>query len=106
MRFSHRNRAFVRLYSLNALEDQMKKALARLRARTDRELGILAEQQLEQTLRLAQAGKREEAARRYQSAQRLLAVTNLPCLDRERIDDLLARVEAALHIQRPVSAVA
>ena len=84
----------------------MKKALARLRAKTDRELGILAEKQLEQTLRLAQAGKKEEATRRYQSARRLLAVTSLSCLDRDRIEDLLSRVESALHIERPVSAVA
>jgi hypothetical protein len=84
----------------------MNKALARLRARTDRELSILAEKQLEQTLRLAQAGKKVEAAREYDSVRHLLAVTNISCLQRDQIEDQLARVEAALNIERPVSAVA
>jgi hypothetical protein len=84
----------------------MNKALARLRARTDRELGILAEKQLEQTLRLAQAGKKEEAEREYQFAQRLLVVTNISCLNRDRIEDQLAQAETALQIERPVSAIA
>lgn len=84
----------------------MNKALARLRARTDRELSILAEKQLEQTLRLAQAGKKEEAAREYDSVRHLLAVTDISCLQRDRIEDQLARAEAELNIERPVSAVA
>jgi hypothetical protein len=84
----------------------MKKALARLRAKTDRELGILAEQQLEQTLRLARIGKKEEAVRGYESAKRLLEVTNLNCVQRDRIDASLAQVEVALEVDRPITAVA
>jgi hypothetical protein len=84
----------------------MKKALARLRARTDRELVILAEKQLEQTLELAQNGKNAEAARSYETARRLLAVTNLSCMQRDRMEDQIARVESALEIHRPISAVA
>jgi hypothetical protein len=84
----------------------MKKALARLRARTDRELGILAEKQLEQTLRLAQAGKNEEAMCAYRATRRLLTVTNLPSMQRDRIEDQMARIETALEIGRPIGAVA
>jgi hypothetical protein len=84
----------------------MKKAVSRLRAKTDRELGILAEKQLEQTLRLAKAGRSEEAARGYEAARRLLLVTNLSCLQRDQIEDQMARVETALQIDRPITAVA
>ena len=84
----------------------MKKALARLRARTDRELGILAEKQLKQTLLLVQAGKNEEAMRSYKATRRLLTVTNLSCLQRDRIDDQMARIEIALEIARPITAAA
>jgi hypothetical protein len=84
----------------------MKKALARLRARTDRELGILAEKQLEQTLRLALAGKNEEAMRGYEAARRLLTVANLSSMQRNRIEDQMARIESALEFDRPISAVA
>ena len=84
----------------------MNKALARLRAKTDRELGILAEKQLGRTLRLAQTGKNQEAACEFEFARRLLVVANLSCLQRERIEDQVAEVEAALHIERPITAVA
>ena len=84
----------------------MKKALARLRAKTDRELGILAEQQLEQTLRLARLGQKEEAERGYEIAKRLLEVTNLNFVQRDRIDDFMAQVEVALDVDRPITAVA
>jgi len=84
----------------------MNKALARLRARTDRELGILAEKQLEQTLRLARIGKKEEAVRGYKFAKRLLVVTNLNCVQRDRIDASMSQVEVALEVDRPITAVA
>jgi hypothetical protein len=84
----------------------MKKALARLRAKTDRELGILAEKQLEQTLRLTQIGKKEEAMRRYDATRRLLVVTNLSLMQRDRIEDRMTQVEAALEVARPITAVA
>ena len=82
----------------------MNKALARLRARTDRELGILAEKQLEQTLTLVEAGRHYEASREYDRALKLLAVAHLPAYQRERLDARLARVRAA--IEMPAGAVA
>jgi hypothetical protein len=84
----------------------MSKALARLRARTDRELGILAEKQLGHILKLAQTGKNEEARRGYEATRRLLAVTNLSYVQRDRIDNQMTQVEAALEIGRPITAVA
>jgi len=84
----------------------MNKALARLRAKTDRELSILAERQLEQTIRLARLGKKVEAERGYEVAKRLLVVTNLNFVQRDRIDDFLAQVEVALEVDRPITAVA
>jgi hypothetical protein len=84
----------------------MKKALARLRAKTDRELSILAEQQLEQTLRLARLGKKEEAQRAYKAAKRLLQVANLNFVQRELLETSLAQVEVALEVDRPITAVA
>ena len=84
----------------------MNKALARLRAKTDRELGILAERQLEQTLRLARIGKKEEAERGYEFAKRLLEVTNLNFVQLDRIDASMTQVEVALEVDRPITAVA
>ena len=81
----------------------MNKALARLRHKTDRELCILAEKQLEQTLTIAQAGQVEDAARSYGVAKRLVAVAALSHSERARVDDLVAQIEVALH---PVAAVA
>jgi len=84
----------------------MNKALARLRAKTDRELSILAERQLEQTIRLARLGQKTEAERGYEVAKRLLVVTNLNFVQRDRIDDFLTQVEVALEVDRPITAVA
>jgi hypothetical protein len=89
---------------LNALEDSMNKALARLRAKTDRELSILAEKQLEQTLILADAGRHCEAARSYDSVRRLLTVAELPAPQRARLEKRLASVRAAIEL--PAGAVA
>ena len=84
----------------------MNKRLARLRYKTDRELFILAERQLEQTLGLAQIGRIDDAAHAYEFAKRLIAVANLPHGQRARVENLLARVEAALNIEDPIAAVA
>jgi hypothetical protein len=84
----------------------MRKALARLRAKTDRELCILAGKQLEQTLRFVEAGNREEAMASYEAAQRLLTVTQLSTLNREPMEQLLARTEAALELDKPTVAAA
>ena len=82
----------------------MNKALARLRARTDRELCILAEKQLERTLTLAEQGRYREAARGYDTARRLIAVAQIPETQRARIEQQLAKVRALIEL--PASAVA
>ena len=82
----------------------MQKALARLRAKTDRELSILAEKQLEETLTLAEDGRYSEALRSYDTARRLLAVLELSSAEQARIESQMARVRAALD--QPAAAVA
>jgi len=82
----------------------MNKALARLRWKTDRELCTLAERQLEQTLRLAEDGRHEEAARSYDAVRRILVVTNLSEADRVRLSHQLIAVRTM--IEQPARAVA
>lgn len=84
----------------------MQKALARLRYKTDQELFILTEKQLEQTLRLAQVGQTAEALRSLGFARRMLAVARLSYSQRARIDDRMAAIEAALRVEEPCTAVA
>jgi len=79
----------------------MRKALARMRAKTDRELCILAGRKLEQALKLMEARNRREAMASYEFAQRLLTVTQIPTLNREPTEELLARTEAALGLEKP-----
>jgi len=82
----------------------MKKALARLREKTDRELSILAEKQLEQTLTLAEEGRYDDAIRSYHIARRLLTVTDLSAEERAEVEEHLVRVRSAL--EQPAAAVA
>ena len=56
----------------------MKTALARLRAKTDRELSILVARQLHRSRKLAGNGAYRDAAQEYLTAHALLAVANLP----------------------------
>ena len=82
----------------------MNEALTRLRSKTDRELGILAEKQIEQTLKLAEEGRYRDAQHAYDTARLILLVAQLPiglrvCLERK----LKAAREAILA---PISAVA
>jgi hypothetical protein len=81
----------------------MKKALARLREKTDRELSILAEKQLEQALTLAEEGRYDDAVRSYHIARRLLAVAELSAEQRAEAEEQLARARAAL--EQPAAAV-
>jgi hypothetical protein len=82
----------------------MQEVLARLREKTDRELSILAEKQLEQTLTLAEEGRYGDAICAYNTARRLLAVARLSAAQQARIENQMARVRAALD--QPESAVA
>lgn len=82
----------------------MKRALAQLRAKTDRELSILAQKQIEQTIQLAEQGRYSDAARAYGAAQRLLAVAELPPSERARLEEQLALVRQSIEL--PAKAVA
>jgi hypothetical protein len=87
---------------LDALEDPMQKALARLRAKTDRELGILAEKQLEQTMTLIDRGRYREACAGYDTTLRLIAVARLSPMQREHLDKQLAHIRKSIAM--PASA--
>ena len=82
----------------------LRKALARLRWKTDRDLYSLAERQLEQTLRLAEDGRHDEAVRGYDAVLRILAVTNLNEAERARLNHQLIVVRSL--IEQPARAVA
>ncbi|HTS64762.1 MAG TPA: hypothetical protein VMH28_22215 [Candidatus Acidoferrales bacterium] len=82
----------------------MQKALARLRAKTDRELSILAEKQIEQTITLAERGRYGEAARAYGFARRLVAVADLPASERARLEKQLALVRESIELPAPAVA--
>jgi len=80
----------------------MKKELARLRQKTDRDINILAQKQLEQTLTLAGQGRYCDAARSYDTARKLIAVVELPHPQRARLEQQLARVRNSIEL--PVGA--
>ena len=82
----------------------MQSALTRLRAKTDRELGVLAARQLRRARKLAGRGARRDAAKEYLSARVLLTVADLPEVKRARLECLLHDVRKALDV--PMSAVA
>jgi hypothetical protein len=82
----------------------MKTALARLRAKTDRELSILVARQLKRSLADAYRRNYQEAAAGYHSARALLSVTNLQPVQREKLERLLCELRS--HLERPASAVA
>ena len=82
----------------------MESALARLRAKTDRELGVLAGRQLRRARKLAGRGAGRDAAKDYLSARVLLTVAELSPAKRARLECLLHDVRKV--IERPLSAVA
>ena len=78
------------------------KSLARLRAKTDRELVILTTKQLEQSRNLANAGDYRKAADLYVFAAKLLRVT-APA-EAARIEPLRAQVRSLVEL--PLGAIA
>jgi hypothetical protein len=84
------------------VEEFMKPALARLRAKTDQDLSILLARQLQRSL--AHRTSYEDAMRVYETARGLLAVAELPPAQRERLENLLTQLHA--RVERPASAVA
>jgi hypothetical protein len=86
------------------MEDLMEPALRRLRAKTDRELGVLVARQLRRARKLAGRGARRDAAKDYLTARVLLTVADLPPAKRARLECLLHDVRKT--IDTPMSAVA
>jgi len=82
----------------------MEPALRKLRAKTDRELGVLVARQLRRARKLAGRGARRDAAKDYLMARVLLTVADLPPAKRARLECLLQDVRKTLDV--PMSAVA
>jgi hypothetical protein len=76
--------------------------LARLRAKTDRELAILVTKQLERSRNFANAGDCREAADLYMFATQLMTVTAPD--DAARLDRLRAQVRELVEL--PLRAIA
>jgi hypothetical protein len=88
-------------------EDLMKTAtgrnsLAQLRAKTNRELGILAYRQLERSLDLVSRAQYQDAERGYAAALALVTVAELSSAERVQLERKLAELRAALE-QRTVA---
>jgi hypothetical protein len=69
----------------------MKTALARLRAKTDRDLAVVIRTEVERALASAADGRYSEAAHHAEQARALMAVSNISAPERER---LLRQLEA------------
>jgi len=82
----------------------METALARLRAKTDRELGVLIARQLHRSRKLAARGAYHDAAQDFLSARGLLAVANVPTAERTRLERLMHEVRQTIEL--PITAVA
>jgi hypothetical protein len=86
------------------MEESMETALARLRAKTDQQLGILVERQLQRSRKLAGRGANRDAVRDYLAAKALLAVADVPAAERARLERLMNKVRQTIEL--PSSAVA
>jgi hypothetical protein len=86
------------------MEESMETALARLRAKTDRELGVLIARQLRRSRKLAARGAYHEAAKDFLTARALLAVANVPPGERTRLERLMHKVRQSIEL--PITAVA
>lgn len=80
----------------------LRNSLAQLRAKTNRELGILAHRQLEQSLYLASRAHYQDAERGFTAALAMLAVAELPSAERFALESKLAELRALLA-QRTVA---
>jgi hypothetical protein len=86
------------------MEDSMRTALARLRAKTDHELGVLVARHLQRSRRLACQGEYHDAAKDYAKASALLTVAEIPLAERVRLERLLREVRATIEL--PAAAMA
>ena len=82
----------------------MEIALARLRAKTDRDLGVLIAKDLQRSRKLSARGAYQDAAKTFLNARSLLAVANVPPAERARLERLMQEVRLAIEL--PISAVA
>jgi hypothetical protein len=86
------------------MEELMETVLARLRAKTDRELGILVAKQLHRARKCAGNGAYRDAAKEYLTAKALLSVADIPPARRARLECMMNEVRQT--IERPLTAVA
>jgi hypothetical protein len=63
----------------------MNRGLARLRAKTDRDLAVVIQTEVERALALAAGGRYSEAAHSAEQARAWMKVSNLPASERERL---------------------
>ena len=82
----------------------MNTALARLRAKTDRELSILIARELRRSLAHARQRNYPDAASGYERARALLAAAEISHAERASLERLLHELRA--RIEQPASAVA
>jgi hypothetical protein len=82
------------------MEKSMDTALARLRAKTDRELGILVDRQLHRSRELVSRGAYRDAARDFLSAQSLLTVVEIPPAERARLENTMQEVRKTIELPR------
>ena len=80
-----------------------RNSLAQLRAKTNRELGILADRQIERSLYLASRAQYQDAERGFTTALALVTVAELPSAERLHLESKLAELRAILE-QRTVAA--
>ena len=82
----------------------MDNALARLRAKTDRELGILVDRQLHRSRELVGRGAYRDATKDFLSAKALLTVAEIPPAERARLENTMQEVRKTIEL--PLTAVA
>jgi hypothetical protein len=67
------------------LEEMMNRGLVRLRAKTDRDLAVVIQSEVERALAFAADGRYSEAAHSAEQARAWMKVSNLPAAERERL---------------------
>jgi hypothetical protein len=86
------------------MEESMETTLARLRAKTDRELCTLIARQLHRSRRLAARGAYRDSANEFLTAKALLAGAGIPPMERARLERLMHKVRQTIEL--PLTAVA
>jgi hypothetical protein len=71
-------------------------ALQRLRAKTDRQLAVLLRRELKRGLALANQARHSDAMHSYETAEVLMAMTELSAQDRVRLQQELEQLRDAL----------